>query len=206
MEIISQEQNDYNSHTPWYNIPLILREKSEFPLPDAFPNFTITPKPIPKVRPLSVYSSPILASSLSPQSVVLGLVKGRSSSPSDCRLMLLFLLPLSNLSFLRLLFLLLSLPLLLLLKLASSRSEYSGGGLLDLEPENDESRVWAEFESRLADAWVGVGEGVISVLEVISTSSASRYHFLRRVYLPHPSWPRRPFCHCRMLALHVKGK
>jgi hypothetical protein len=29
--------------------------------------------------------------------------------------------------------------------------------------------------------WVGVGEGVISVLADISTSSASRYHFLRRV-------------------------
>lgn len=30
----------------------------------------------------------------------------------------------------------------------------------------------------------------------ISTSSASRYHFLLRVHRPQPSWPRRPFCHC----------
>lgn len=29
-----------------------------------------------------------------------------------------------------------------------------------------------------------------------STSSASRYHFLRRVQRPQPSWPRLPFCHC----------
>lgn len=31
------------------------------------------------------------------------------------------------------------------------------------------------------EARVGVGEGVTSVLAVTSTSSASRYHFLRRV-------------------------
>lgn len=29
----------------------------------------------------------------------------------------------------------------------------------------------------------------------ISTSSASRYHFLRRVYRSQPSWPRRPSFH-----------
>jgi len=34
---------------------------------------------------------------------------------------------------------------------------------------------------------VGVGEGVISVDGETSTSSASRYHFRRRVYLPQPS-------------------
>lgn len=42
---------------------------------------------------------------------------------------------------------------------------------------------------------VGVGEGVISVEGDTSTSSASRYHFRRRVYRPQPSTPRRPFCH-----------
>lgn len=41
----------------------------------------------------------------------------------------------------------------------------------------------------------GVGQGVTSVLAVISTSSASRYHFLRLVYLPQVSCPRFPFCH-----------
>lgn len=41
----------------------------------------------------------------------------------------------------------------------------------------------------------GVEQGVISVLAVTSTSSASRYHFRRRVYFPQPSCPRRPFCH-----------
>jgi hypothetical protein len=54
--------------------------------------------------------------------------------------------------------------------------------------------------SRLA-LRVGVGEGVISVLAVISTSSASRYHFLRRVYRPHPSTPRRPFCHFLIVSI-----
>jgi len=34
---------------------------------------------------------------------------------------------------------------------------------------------------------VGVTDGVTSVLAVTSTSSASRYHFRRRVYLPQPS-------------------
>ena len=42
----------------------------------------------------------------------------------------------------------------------------------------------------------GVDAGVISVLDVISTSSASRYHLRRRVYLPQLSTPRLPFCHC----------
>lgn len=47
---------------------------------------------------------------------------------------------------------------------------------------------------------VGVGEGVISVLGDISTSSASLYHFLLLVYLPQPSWPRRPSFHYQKLA------
>lgn len=176
-------------HTLWYNTCLTPDDESEFPLPNANPRLIFTPKTVRKTAyPPPIYSNPILASSLSPQSVALGLVNGlSSSSPSECILILLFLLSLPFLSFFKLLFLLLNRELLLLFKLASSRSEYSGGGLLDLECENDESRERAEFESKLWDAWVGVGEGVISVLEVISTSSASRYHFLRRVYLPHPS-------------------
>lgn len=42
---------------------------------------------------------------------------------------------------------------------------------------------------------VGVGDGVISVLGDISTSSASLYHFLLLVYFPQPSCPRRPSFH-----------
>lgn len=47
----------------------------------------------------------------------------------------------------------------------------------------------------LANAWaavmlLGPGDGSSA-----STSSASRYHFRRRVHRPQPSWPRRPFCH-----------
>lgn len=34
-----------------------------------------------------------------------------------------------------------------------------------------------------------------------STSSASRYHFRRRVQRPQPSFPRRPFCHCLPVSL-----
>jgi hypothetical protein len=40
------------------------------------------------------------------------------------------------------------------------------------------------------------GVGSTSATSSISTSSASRYHFLRLVQRPQPSWPRRPFCHC----------
>ena len=47
----------------------------------------------------------------------------------------------------------------------------------------------------LTGSFGGVDAGVISVLEVISTSSASLYHLRRRVYLPQPSTPRLPFCH-----------
>ena len=40
-----------------------------------------------------------------------------------------------------------------------------------------------------------VGDSASSECEAISTSSASRYHFLRRVYRSQPSWPRRPSFH-----------
>lgn len=47
------------------------------------------------------------------------------------------------------------------------------------------------------NAWVNVDvDSVISSGDGISTSSASRYHFLRRVYRSQPSWPRRPSFHC----------
>lgn len=39
----------------------------------------------------------------------------------------------------------------------------------------------------LTGSFGGVDEGVISVLDDISTSSASLYHFRRRVYLPQLS-------------------
>ena len=38
-------------------------------------------------------------------------------------------------------------------------------------------------------------EGVSSAGGAISTSSASRHHFLLRVYRSQPSWPRRPSFH-----------
>ena len=44
-------------------------------------------------------------------------------------------------------------------------------------------------------------DSVVSSVDVgISTSSASRYHFLRRVYRSHPSWPRRPSFHYRIVS------
>ncbi len=52
------------------------------------------------------------------------------------------------------------------------------------------------------EAGVGVWSSLLDELEAdaasgsTSTSSASRYHFRRRVQRPQPSWPRRPFCHC----------
>lgn len=49
----------------------------------------------------------------------------------------------------------------------------------------------------------GVGMGVTSVLGVTSTSSASRYHFLRRVYRPQPSWPRRPSRHYPFISIQL---
>ena len=70
-------------------------------------------------------------------------------------------------------------------------SAYSGAG--------PEVVVGAGMGSGL-ELIVGIGEGVISVLEDISTSSASLYHFLLLVYLPQPSWPRRPSFHYLQLA------
>ena len=43
-------------------------------------------------------------------------------------------------------------------------------------------------------------DSAVSSAVGISTSSASRYHFLRRVYRSHPSWPRRPSFHCRIVS------
>lgn len=108
----------------------------------------------------------MITSSLIPQSLGLG---GLSSSEFTLVLpFLLFLSPLLEPPTLN--------PLLLLLFILEL-SEYSRGGVL--EEEKEDKRVRADVESRLS--WVGVGEGVISVLELTSTSSASRYHFRRRV-------------------------
>jgi hypothetical protein len=112
------------------------------------------------------YSNPIITSSLIPQSLGLG---GLSSS--EWTLALPFLLFLSSL---------LEPPILnplLLLLLILELSDCSGGGVL--EEEKEDKRVRSDIESGLS--CVGVGEGVISVLELTSTSSASRYHFRRRV-------------------------
>ena len=46
-------------------------------------------------------------------------------------------------------------------------------------------------------------DSAVSSAVGISTSSASRYHFLRRVYRSHPSWPRRPSFHCRIVSSKV---
>lgn len=46
------------------------------------------------------------------------------------------------------------------------------------------------------NAWVKVDvDSAMSSGGGVSTSSASRYHFLRRVYRSHPSWSRRPSFH-----------
>lgn len=52
---------------------------------------------------------------------------------------------------------------------------------------------------------VEVDSAVSSVDVGISTSSASRYHFLRRVYRSHPSWPRRPSFHYRIVSFRVQN-
>jgi len=70
-------------------------------------------------------------------------------------------------------------------------SAYSGGASEVVETAGMASGL--EFS-------VGVGEGVISVLGDISTSSASLYHLLLLVYFPQPSWPRRPSFHYFLLA------
>lgn len=76
----------------------------------------------------------------------------------------------------------------------------------------DGARLWAsastvDASAPLLDAfsfcraWVrleAVSVGGSSVSGIISTSSASRYHFLRRVYRSQPSWPRRPSFHWRI--------
>lgn len=67
-------------------------------------------------------------------------------------------------------------------------SAYSGGG-------GSEVVVAGVRKTSELELSVGVGEGVISVLGDTSTSSASLYHFLLLVYLPHPSCPRRPSFH-----------
>ena len=146
------------------------------------------------------YSSPIRASSakvlISQFDVSLALIRGRSSSLAMLILLpvplllswegllltpeLLVLEPSLLLVFVKLLSAL-DLPLLML-----SLSLYSGTVSMKLD-----CCCEPEFDSRF-----GVGEGVISVDAEISTNSASRYHFRRRVYRPQPSWPRRPFIHC----------
>lgn len=81
---------------------------------------------------------------------------------------------------------------------------YSGGGLVNGGEDmvlmeavgvRVDSGLWIELVLLVR---VGVGEGVISVEGETSTSSASRYHFRRRVYRPQPSTPLRPFCHCSL--------
>lgn len=118
------------------------------------------------------HSNPILASSPIPQSASFG-PGGLSSSLTvdgfklPLRLVVPLLLKCPGLK-----------PELLLLVLLTL-SAYSGGGSEGLVKD---VRVVSGVLLR-----VGVGEGVIWVLGEISTSSASRYHFLLLVYRPHAS-------------------
>lgn len=134
------------------------------------------------------YSSPILASSPIPQSPSLsrwGIWPGKTSSSSG---ELKLSLPLAEER--------LSVPDLNPEDFVLESSSAAASLLLSADwPVSPGDRLLSRL-GRLLWVGVGVGEGVISVLAVISTSSASRYHFLRRVYLPQPSCPRRPFCHC----------
>lgn len=128
-----------------------------------------------------VYSKPILASSPIPQSVCCGRGGLSSSLPPVKLLVRLF-----NELFLKwsgrnpealalcVLFMLFVLSILLML------SAYSGGG-------SDVLRAAAAGMGSGVELTVGVGDGVISVLGEISTSSASLYHFLLLVYFPQPS-------------------
>ena len=118
---------------------------------------------------LQSYSNPILASSPIPQSASLA-VCGLSSS-------LLFALKLLPLLLLPLLLILPALKLELLLSKLLMLSAYSGGGKFSFS-------VWERgccMTSAFVLVRLGVVAGVTSVLGVISTSSASRYHFRRRV-------------------------
>jgi hypothetical protein len=115
------------------------------------------------------YSNPILASSPMPQSASLGL-GSLSSSLVFCKLRLLLRLAVPAVPLLLILPVLNPDPLLLVL---FTLSAYSGGASEGLVM--DVRAVSGELLR------VGVGDGVISVEEEISTSSASRYHFRRRV-------------------------
>lgn len=123
------------------------------------------------------YSIKLRASSPIPQSASLGLCGGLSSSLVVFKLTLLLLPPVP---------LLLILPglksetlLESLLLVLFTLSAYSGGASEGLVME---VRAVSGVVLR-----VGVGEGVISVDGEISTSSPSRYHFLRLVYRPQES-------------------
>lgn len=109
------------------------------------------------------------ASSPIPQSASFA-VAGRSSSEAEVRVLLLLLDSLCDPE--------LNPELLELVSSLLKLDAYSGGS----------SEIIAAFVAVLGFLYsAGVGEGVISVLDVTSTSSASRYHFLRLVYLSQPS-------------------
>jgi hypothetical protein len=139
-----------------------------------------------------IHSNPILASSPMPQFVCCGRGGLSSSLPPVKLLVLLFKEFLFKLSGLKpeLLALCVLFTLFVLSKLLTL-SAYSGGASEVVETAGMASGL--EFS-------VGVGEGVISVLGDISTSSASLYHLLLLVYFPQPSWPRRPSFHYFLLA------
>ena len=60
------------------------------------------------------------------------------------------------------------------------------------------------FSLSFSSAWVKpdvASADVESAVDGTSTSSASRHHFLRRVYRSQPSWPRRPSFHYEILTV-----
>ena len=117
------------------------------------------------------HSIKLLASSPMPQSASLGL--GGLSSSLVMILKLLLLLAVPVVPAVPLLLILPDLKPEVLLLVLFTLSAYSGGASEELVMD---LRVISGVVLR-----VGVGEGVISVDGEISTSSASRYHFLRLV-------------------------
>ena len=70
--------------------------------------------------------------------------------------------------------------------------------------DNDDSGIGSVED--MEGCWVGVVEEEMDdEAGVISTSSASRHHLRRRVYLPQPSW-RLPFRHYVVVSYNYSEK
>ena len=152
----------------------------------------IPPKdPNPVTYKTGYYSNPILTSSAIPQSASLALGTLSSSLAILKLLPVPLLLKSDGLDLKPELFvdepsLLLVLSALDLALLILARSVNSGIGSVNDGVEIGVAEVGVCCAPGLVSR-VGVGAGVISVDGETSTSSASRYHFRRRVYRPQPS-------------------